>query len=173
MTIYHNEKLGRYEIHEHIDYCFTCVMKYLPLERQLAIMLADIYDFKVSEIGRILDLSVGVVKHLLFEGRKTMKEVFDQDCSLINKTGVCYKCAELSNSGHSKADTQRKINALALSKAAQRSGNENLYQLRVKLIKAIDPLNGSSFHLHEYLLQQTNHAGDKTYPKTDKACGEE
>lgn len=173
MDIYHNDELGKYEIKEHIDYCFTCVMKYLPMERHVAIMLADIYGFKVSEIGEILKMSAGVVKHLLFEGRKTMKEIFDQDCSLISKTGVCYKCSELSSSGNSKAETQEKIASLELVKAAKKTDKEGLYKLRTKLITSIDPLNSASFHLHEYLLQKTDYASDKTYPKTDKVCGDE
>lgn len=173
MNIYHNEELGRYEIKEHINYCFTCVIKYLPLERQLAIMLADIYNFKVSEISEILSRSVGVVKHLLFEGRKTMKQIFDEDCSLISKTGICYKCSELSNSGNSKAETLERINSLELAKAAKDSNNTHLYQLRLKLVRSIDPLNCTGFHLHEYLLQQTDYASGKTYPKSDKACGKE
>lgn len=173
MDIYHNDELGKYEIEQHIDYCFTCIMKYLPLERHLAIMLADIYGFKVFEIGEILKMSSGVVKHLLFEGRKTMKEVFNHDCSLISKTGICYKCSELSSSGNSKAETQKKIASLELVKTAKNPAKEDLYGLRTKLIRSIDPLSSASFHLHEYLLQQTDHASDETYTKTDKMCGDE
>jgi RNA polymerase sigma-70 factor (ECF subfamily) len=173
MAIYHDDNLGKYDIKEHIDYCFTCVMKYLSIERQLAVMLADIYGFKATEITEILNMTLGVVKHLLFDGRNTMKKVFEQDCSLISKTGVCYKCSELSNSGNSKAETQKKIAALDLAKSAKQSNKESLYELRVKLIRSIDPLNSGSFHLHEYLLQKTDYASDKTYPKTDKVCGDE
>ena len=173
MGIYHDDELNKYEIKEHIDFCFTCVMKYLPLESQLAVMLSDIYGFKVAETSEILGMTIGVVKHLLLNGRNTMKDVFDQDCSLISKTGVCYKCSELSNSGNSKADTQKKIASLELSKAAKNPDNESLYKLRVKLIRSIDPLNSNSFHLHEYLLQQTDYASDKSFPKTDKSCDDE
>jgi len=172
MSIYHNDELGKYEIKEHIDYCFTCVMKYLPLERQLAVMLADIYEFKISEISKILDKSIGSVKHLLYNGRNTMKDVFDKDCTLISKAGVCYKCSELSNSGNSKAETQRKIASLDLVKSAEDSTKSELYRLRTQLIKAIDPLQASSFNLHDFLLQQTDYASDKSYPNTTKACGE-
>ncbi len=30
---------------EHIDYCFTCISKTLPIENQVALILKDIYDF--------------------------------------------------------------------------------------------------------------------------------
>ena len=172
MAIYHNQEPGTYEIKEHIDYCFTCVMKYLPLERHIAIMLADIYDFKVAEISKILSKSLGSVKHLLFNGRSTMKDIFGQDCSLINKTGACWKCSELSNSGATKDETEKKIKALELVKASQGSDKSELYRLRTELVKGIDPLEASGFNLHDFLLKQTDYASDKTYPATDKVCGD-
>ena len=147
-------------------------MKYLPLEQQLSLMLADIYDFKISEISGIMDKSIGSIKHLLHNSRNTMKEVFDKDCSLISKSGVCYKCSELSNRSNPKAETQRKIADLELVQSAAELSNSELYQLRVKLVKAIDPLQASSFNLHNFLLKQTDYASDKTYPKTDKQCGD-
>ena len=173
MSIYHNQELGTYEIKEHIDYCFTCVMKYLPLERQIAIMLADIYDLKISEISNILDKTVGSVKHSLFNGRNTMKDVFGTDCTLINKTGACWKCSELSNSGNTRAETQEKIAALEMVQSANKaSSTDALYELRSKLVKAIDPLQADSFSLHDFLLKQTDFASDKEYPSSDKQCGE-
>ncbi len=46
---------ARFEIREHIDCCLTCIMKTLPLEQQLAILLGEMY-------GNML---VGVWKELL------------------------------------------------------------------------------------------------------------
>lgn len=165
--------VDKFDIQNHIDYCFTCVMKYLPLERQIALMLADIYAFKVAEIADIMQQTVSRVKHLLFNGRTTMKEVFEEDCTLIHKTGACWKCSELSNSGNSKAETQEKIATLALVKAQKNGKNtEELYQIRTKLIQGINPLASTNFQLHDFLLHQTNEASDKSYPKIDRACGE-
>jgi len=161
---------NEFDIKNHIDYCFTCVMKYLPLERHIAIMLADIYDFKIVEIAAIMGKTVGSIKHLLFKGRKTMKEVFAEDCTLIHKTGACWKCSELSNTGNSKAETQRKIAELELVKAKKRGDTARLYKMRTALIKGIDPLQSSNIQLHDFLLKQTNAANGKTYPKVDKAC---
>ena len=165
--------MGKFEIKNHIDYCFTCVMKYIPIERQIAIMLADIYDFKVSEIAQIMNKTMGSTKHLLHNGRNTMKEVFDEDCTLIHKTGACWKCSELSNSGNTKAETQQKIAELELVKAQKKGAdNSRLYKMRTELVKAIDPLHSSSVDLYNFLLGQTDHASDKTYPRIDKNCGE-
>jgi len=161
---------NEFEIKNHIDYCFTCVMKYLPLERHIAIMMADIYDFKVNEIAEVLNKSLGSVKHMLFTSRKTMKQVFDEDCTLIHKTGACWKCSELSNTGNSKAETQRKIAELELVKAKEQANASKLYNMRTALIKGIDPLQSSNFQLHDFLLNQTDHANGKTYPKVEKEC---
>jgi RNA polymerase sigma-70 factor (ECF subfamily) len=70
---------------EPIDTCFTCVSKNLPIERQAALLLKDIYDFSIKEIGLILDREEGSIKYLLFEGRKTLTDVFDSRCALENK----------------------------------------------------------------------------------------
>ena len=165
--------LGKFEIKNHIDYCFTCVMKYLPIQRQIAIMLADIYEFKVAEIAQIMNKSVGSVKHLLHNGRNTMKKVFDEDCTLIHKTGACWKCSELSNSGNTKAETQQKIAELEIVKAKNNGAdNSKLYGLRTQLVKGINPLDSSSLGLHNFLLNQTAFAHNKSYPRVNKDCGD-
>ncbi len=66
------------------------------IEQQLALMLADIYDFKVIEISEILNVTAGVVKHLLHDARTTMESIFEHRCALINKQGVCHQCSELN-----------------------------------------------------------------------------
>jgi RNA polymerase sigma-70 factor (ECF subfamily) len=133
-------------------------------------MLADIYDFKVSEIAIIMNKTLGSVKHLLFTGRKTMKQVFNEDCTLIHKTGACWKCSELSNTGNSKAETQKKIATLEMVKAKDSADGTKLYKLRTKLIKAINPMESSSCNLHDFLLKQTDKATGKNYPRINKDC---
>ena len=167
MTVYFKNE---FDIKNHIDYCFTCVMKYLPLERHIAIMLAGIYDFKIAEIALIMEKTQGSIKHLLFKGRTTMKEVFAEDCTLVHKTGACWKCSELSNTGNSKAETQRKISELELVKTKGQEDASKLFKIRTALIKEIDPLQSSNIQLHDFLLNQTNAAEGKTYRKVDMDC---
>ncbi len=85
-----------YDMKEHIDTCFTCISKNLPIENQVALLLKDVYDFSVAEICMILGKTEGVVKYLLQDGRKTMTNIFDERCALINKSGVCHQCSELN-----------------------------------------------------------------------------
>ena len=87
---------GSYEIPEHIDYCFTCVSKMLLLEQQVALILKDIYGFKVKEIAGIIDTSQGTIKHLLHNARKKMIGIFDDTCALVSKRGVCHQCSGLN-----------------------------------------------------------------------------
>jgi RNA polymerase sigma-70 factor, ECF subfamily len=149
---------GKYEIREHIDFCFTCIMKTIPLEQQLSLMLADIYDFKVKEIAKILESTVGIVKHHLHNARTTMKNVFEQRCALINKKGVCHQCSELNGFNNTKAETQRIIAEMELVRASQDPDKERLFFMRTYLVKAIDPLNANGTDLHNFLLNCTHKA---------------
>ena len=45
-----NSPSGKYELSEHIDFCFTCMAKTLTLEQQLVLILKEIYQFKMMEI---------------------------------------------------------------------------------------------------------------------------
>lgn len=50
-----------FEIREHINFCFTCIGKTLPVDQQIAILLKEVYEFKVDEIAEILQCTSGVV----------------------------------------------------------------------------------------------------------------
>src|SRR5262245_15049348 len=143
---------GVYEIREHIDYCFTCVSKMLPIEQQVALILKDIYDFKVKEIAVIMDTTYGVVKHLLHNGRKTMIAIFDDTCALVNQRGVCNQCSELNGKFNPKQDRQAELMKLEMVKDRSTYQVAELYSLRAKLVKAIDPLQANGSDLHEVLM---------------------
>ena len=53
---------GKFEIKEHIAFCFTCVSKSLPLEQHLALLLKEVYGFKVNEIATIMNQTEAMVK---------------------------------------------------------------------------------------------------------------
>lgn len=145
---------GRYEIREHIDFCFTCITKTLPLEQHLALMLADVYSFKVKEIALILNSTTGIVKHYLHDARSTMQNVFEHRCALINKQGICHQCSELNGFNNSKADTQRLIADMQIVKAASDPAKHDLFRLRTELVKAIDPLQAGGRDFHDFLFRQ-------------------
>lgn len=152
---------GRYEVKEHIDFCFTCISKTLTLEEQIAIILKDIYSFSRKEIASVLAKTEGVVKHLLFNGRKTMIEIFDNRCALINKNGACHQCTELAGIYNPKQAEQEELMKIKLVKSANKESNEKLYQLRADLVAAIDPLNSKGADMQDIIMQCTRLAIDE------------
>jgi RNA polymerase sigma-70 factor (ECF subfamily) len=149
---------GAYDIKEHIDFCFTCISKTLPVEKQVALILKDIYDFPVHEIGLIMEKTEGVVKHLLIDARKTMTEIFDHRCALINKNGMCHQCTEMNGIFNAKQNQQEALTKLELAKGSAKYNRDELYLLRAQLVKAIDPLHSSGADLHERIMKCTRTA---------------
>ncbi len=152
---------GRYEVKEHIDFCFTCISKTLTLEEQIAIILKDIYSFSRTEIADILGKTEGVVKHLLFNGRKTMIEIFDNRCALINKNGACHQCTELAGIYNPKQTKQEELMKIKMVKSSEKEPKEKLYQLRADLVAAIDPLNSEGADMQDIIMQCTRLAIDE------------
>lgn len=154
-VVHQHYPAGAYDMMEHIDFCFTCIAKTLPIENQVALILKDVYDFSVKEICQILDKSEGVVKHLLNDARGTMTEIFDHRCALVNKNGVCDQCSQLNGIFNPKQDQQEQRMKLELVKASGRFNREALFELRTRLVKAIDPLQSSGADLQDIIMRCT------------------
>ncbi len=144
---------AKYDMKEHIDTCFTCISKNLPIENQIALMLKDVYDFSVSEICLILDKTEGTVKYLLQDGRKTMTDIFDNRCALVNKNGVCHQCSELNGWFNPKENQQEALMKIDLVKGSKKFDREALYFMRINLVKAIDPLRSRGADLQDILMK--------------------
>lgn len=148
-----NSAHGGYEIREHIDFCFTCISKTLPIENQIALMLKDVYDFSVAEIALIMDKTAGAVKHFLFDARSSMTEIFDFRCALVNKRGLCHQCTELNGVFNPKQNSQAELLKLDLVKRAGKTPQAELYRLRANLVKAIDPLRSGGADLQDDIMK--------------------
>jgi len=144
---------GAYEMKEHIDYCFTCISKTLPIESQVALILKDIYDFQVKEICLIIGKSEGVIKHLLNDARNIMTDIFEHRCALINKNGVCHQCSHINEIFNPKQDQQEELMRLDLVKGSKKYNREELFALRTLLVKAIDPLHASGTDFHDAIMR--------------------
>lgn len=151
--VHETSPAGAYEMKEHIDYCFTCISKTLPIENQIALILKDIYDYQTREIGLILSKTEGVVKHLLNDARKTMTDIFEHRCALINKNGVCHQCSHINEIFNPKQNQQEELMKLELVKASKKYNREELFALRTLLVKAIDPLHASGTDFHEAIMR--------------------
>ena len=141
---------GQFEIKEHIAFCFTCISKSLPLEQQLCIFLKEVYEFKVGEISTILNTTEAMVKYYLHTGRSKMINIFEGRCALINKEGVCHQCSELNGIYNPKQNIQEELMKIDLVKEAEKGNKEHLFDLRMKILKEIDPFtsNASDLQLH-------------------------
>lgn len=144
---------GAFEIREHIDYCFTCVSKMLPLDQQVVLILKDIYEFKVREIAEIMNSTQGTVKHLLLNARKKMVYIFDDTCALVSKKGVCDQCSGLNGKFNPKEDSQQELMKIKFVKEKDRQETHQLYSLRAELVKSIDPLHSTGTDLHEVFMR--------------------
>lgn len=142
-----------FEIRDHIDHCFTCMGKTLMIEKQIALILKDIYHFSVKEIASIMTVSTDVAKHLLADARATMLDIFDNRCSLINKNGACHQCSELNGWFNPKQDQVAALLKLKLVRLASKYDREKLYDLRTELIRAVQPLDHPRAELQDALMR--------------------
>jgi RNA polymerase sigma-70 factor (ECF subfamily) len=149
---------ARYEMREHIDFCFTCIMKTLPLEEHIAFMLCDIYGFTNAEAAEVLGRSLEALNHRLHQARATMRRVFEQRCALITQQGGCHQCAELNGFFNPHQAEQQELDKLDLVRAAQDPERQDLFALRTALVRSIDPLNAAGTNLHEVIMQVVRQA---------------
>ena len=152
-SINRNSHFGSYDIKEHIDTCFTCISKSLPIENQIALLLKDVYDFTVKEIMLIIDKSEGQVKYNIQKARKSMEDIFDNRRALVNKKGTCHQCSELNGWFNPKQNQQIALLKIKMVKEAKQKNKEELYKMRTALIKAINPLKSTGNELQEILLE--------------------
>jgi RNA polymerase sigma-70 factor, ECF subfamily len=137
---------GKFDFIEHIDFCFTCISKTIKLEQQVALLLVDVYDFKIKEVAVIMNKNEAAVKHYVRLSRQTMAKVFDHRCALINKTGACHQCSQLNSWLNPKQKMQEALVKKELNKG---KSNSELLALRTMLIKQVDPLRAKGTDLHE------------------------
>jgi RNA polymerase sigma-70 factor (ECF subfamily) len=152
---------GQYEAREHIAFCFGCISKSLPLEQQLCIFLKEVYEFKVSEIVSILNTTEAMVKYYLHTGRSKMIHIFDGRCALINKEGVCHQCSELNGLFNPKQNTQEELMKIDLVKEAEKGEKEHLFDLRMQILKEIDPFKSKASELQLHHLEHNRQVMEK------------
>lgn len=138
---------GAFEISEHINFCFTCISKTLPIEQQVALLLKEIFDYRISEIACILDVTEAVVKHLLHDARVSMQNIFEKRCSLINKQGVCHQCSELNGIFNPKQNFREQMMKHQLNNETAGKSNDQLFDIRTKIARGIDPYESSGADL--------------------------
>jgi len=152
---------GNFEIREHIAFCFTCIAKSLPLAGHLALLLKEVYGFKVKEISQILHLSEAMVKYHLHVSRTKMIEIFDQRCSLINKEGICYQCTELNGIFNPKQKAQEELVKIEMAREAENRSRDDLFDLRMKILQELDPFQSGAAELQLHHLEHNRQVMEK------------
>jgi RNA polymerase sigma-70 factor, ECF subfamily len=149
---------ARYEMREHVDFCFTCIMKTLPLDEHLAFMLCDLYDLTPAEAAEVVGSSSEDIEERLRRARATMTGIFEQRCSLIHRQGVCHLCAGFNGMFNPHQSEPQELAKLELVRAARRPDPPDLFALRLALVRSIDPLNAAGTNLHEAIMQVVRQA---------------
>jgi len=161
MQIRETSPQGKFEIKEHIAFCFTCVSKSLPLEQHLALLLKEVYGFKVVEIAQIMNETEAMVKYYLHVSRSRMIEIFDHRCSLINKRGICHQCTELNGIFNPKQKTQEELVKIEMARDAENKSKEELFDLRIKILQELDPFESGAAALQLHHLEHNRQVMEK------------
>jgi RNA polymerase sigma-70 factor (ECF subfamily) len=149
---------ARYEMREHIDFCFTCMLKTLPLDEHIAFLLCEIYHCSAQEAAAVLGSALEAVESLLQKARATLQRVFEQRCSLINQQAACHHCTELNGLFNPHQAEAQELAKLDLVRAAQEAEGHHLASLRIALVRSIDPLNAAGTNLHEVMMRVVRQA---------------
>ena len=161
MQIRETSPQGKFEIKEHIAFCFTCVSKSLPLEQHLALLLKEVYSFKVTEIAQIMDQTEAMAKYYLHVSRSRMMEIFDHRCSLINKEGICYQCTELNGIFNPKQNAQAELVKIEMARDAENKNKEELFDLLMKILQELDPFESGAAELQLHHLEHNRQVIEK------------
>ena len=152
---------GQFEIKEHIAFCFTCISKSLPLEQQISLLLKEVYEFSVREIAQILDNTEAMIKYYLHTARTRMIKIFEGRCALINKQGICHQCSELNGIFNPEQKFQEELVKIEMAREADSADKERLFDLRMKVIKGIDPFRSNAAELQLHHLEHNRKVMEK------------
>jgi RNA polymerase sigma-70 factor, ECF subfamily len=137
----------RFEVREHIGFCFSCVSRTLPPEEQAALMLKEVLGFTSQEAAGILGLSEPVFRHRLAAARQKMIGDFEGLCALINKKGVCYQCKALREIS---GEANRGPDQVQIEVAPGLALNpENLFDARLAIVRDADLEDGRTRLMHD------------------------
>lgn len=137
----------RFEVKEHISFCFTCIGRTLSPTEQAALLLREVFEFSNSEAARMLAISEPVLRHRLSSARRQMTEHFEGLCQLINKTGRCYQCATLRDFAPEGFRSEL-ITRIEPADGSHANLSEALLDGRIAIVKTADLENGGSAKLH-------------------------
>jgi RNA polymerase sigma-70 factor, ECF subfamily len=142
----------RYEIREHIAFCFSCIARTLPPEEQAALMLKEVLGFTAEESAAILEISEPVFRHRLAAARAKMIGDYEGLCALINKKGMCHQCRGISEI---VPEENRGPDLVQIEVAPGVALNpSNLFDARIAVVRDADLANGETRAMHDVFFAQ-------------------
>jgi RNA polymerase sigma-70 factor (ECF subfamily) len=137
----------RFEIREHIAFCFSCISRTLPPEEQAALMLREVLEFSGEEAAGILGVSEPVARHRLAAARAKMIQDYEGLCALINKTGACHQCRGLREIA---PEAHRGPDMVQIEVAPGKTVNpESLFDARIQIARQADLEDGKTRPIHD------------------------
>ncbi|MEL6675331.1 MAG: sigma-70 family RNA polymerase sigma factor [Bacteroidota bacterium] len=161
MRIIQTSNYARFEIKEHIAFCFTCIAKSLPIEQHLVLMLKEIYEFKLKEIAVILETTEPLVKYHLHTARQKMIDIFEGRCALVNKEGMCHQCTEINQIFNPKQNVQEELVKIKMTREAEKGDKQYLFDLRMEVLQEIDPFSSGAHELQLHHLEHNRRVMEK------------
>lgn len=122
---------------EHLAMCLSCTLRNLRPEWAAALLLVEVYGFRLDEAASILEATSLQAKNWIQSARARLRDKYASTCALITKQGVCYQCSELSEFFNGRPDdplanTGRNIDArLAILREQHEVGPWHRLMMRI------------------------------------------
>ncbi len=153
----------KFDVGEHIAFCFTCVARSLPPEQEAAIILREVFELSNDEAAKMIGVTESVLRHHLEASRKQMEASYEGLCALVNKNGVCYQCKELRDLA---PEAQRGPPAAAIGKDGD-SPTER-FRHRLRIVRESPLESGKSRPLHDLIFRRID-AAEQTRPREERS----
>lgn len=141
----------RFEIREHIAFCFSCISRTLSPEEQAAIMLKEVLGMTAQEAAQAIEVSEPVFRHRLSAARSQMIRSYEGLCQLINKTGVCHQCSGLREFA---GESHRGADLVQITVAPGKSITpDTLFDARLEIVRCSNLGEGSMRGMHDWFFE--------------------
>jgi RNA polymerase sigma-70 factor (ECF subfamily) len=87
---------------------------------------------------------------------------------LINKKGTCHQCSELNGIFNPKQNFEIEKNKIEMAKVAEKGDKEHLLDLRLQIMKEIDPFKSKRSDLQIHHLENNRKVMENFPKKNDE-----
>ncbi len=91
--------------------CFMAMVRKLTLNQRITFSLVDMYGLPIEYVAKVLDISIGAAKGLLYRGRMNIDSFFADHCSIIYEKNPC-SCKAWVEFSSNRSNLQRQSEKL-------------------------------------------------------------